>query len=317
MEDVTDCAFRRLVASCKRPDLFFTEFCSADGLFSRGRDNVIHRLHFTSQEKPIVAQIWGNNPDNYHKAGQLLEELGFDGIDINMGCPVGKIVKNGSCSGLIKNPPLAEVLFAALRQSCNIPISIKTRLGYDKFETERWCSFLLSLKPDALIVHGRIATELSQKPAKWSEIAKVVELRDQISPQTRIVGNGDVRSWQELVARYEETKVDGVMIGRGIFENPYIFDSQGIDFKSKTYELKLDLLLRHMELFQDTWGEQKPFRVIKKFFKIYAHGFREASKLRDQLVNAESFEEARELIRSYTRSYGGPLSPHTSTDEQK
>ena len=187
MEDVTDTVFRRIVVRCGPPDVFFTEFTNADGLCSRGRDAVIHRLRFTEEERPIVAQIWGNNPEHYRTVCSQIRDMGFDGIDINMGCPVRKIVKTGACSALIDNPPLArEIIIATMEGAGETPVSIKTRMGFTKRRTEEWSSFLLDLKPAVLTMHGRIAKDMSDVPADWQEIGKVVRIRDATGSNTLI-----------------------------------------------------------------------------------------------------------------------------------
>ena len=218
MEDVTDTVFRRIVAFCGRPDVFFTEFTSTDGLVSPGRLRVIERLEYTDEELPLVAQIWGNNPENYYKACQEIADRNFQGIDINMGCPVKKVAGKGCCSGLIDNPQLAgELIQAAKEGSKGLPVSVKTRLGYRKVQTEEWFSFLLEQDVPVITVHGRVAKHMSKYPADWDEIEKVVELRNQINPKTLIIGNGDVKSQAEITEKADSHGVDGVMIGRGIF----------------------------------------------------------------------------------------------------
>ncbi|MCI5066779.1 tRNA-dihydrouridine synthase [bacterium] len=302
MEDVTDSAFRRLVASCGAPDLFVSEFTSTDGMFSPGYSNVVHRLKYAPGEHPLIAQIWGNSPEKYFKAGAKLRELGFDGVDINMGCPVEKIIKGGACSALIENPSLAAELYLAAKEGAGpLPVSIKTRIGFRSRATEAWGAHLLALRPAALTVHGRTAKQLSKGAADWDEIRKVVELRAEISPETRIVGNGDVKSMAEVDARVAESGVDGVMIGRGIFENLFVFNRSATPLAERSVEEKLSLLLRHVELFEETWREEKPFRVLKKYFKIYAAHFDGASQLRMQLVEAESAAEVRGLIYRFLR----------------
>ncbi len=299
MEDVTDTVFRRLIASCGRPDVFFSEFTSTDGMFSPGETRVIHRLEYTEGERPLIAQIWGNDPEKYLRAAKKIADMGFDGIDINMGCPVSKIVTNGCCSALIDNPTLARELYlAAVEGAGQIPVSIKTRLGFKKLHTEPWAEFLLALKPPALIMHGRVAKDLSKKPANWEEIGKVVELRNQEGSDTVIVGNGDVKSLAQIDHCHEMYGVDGVMVGRGIFDNPYLFNRDAPHFSEMTRKQKLDLLWHHISLFEDHWSGKKPYRVLKKFFKIYASHFAGASELRMKLVETESASEARALLDS-------------------
>lgn len=305
MEDVTDTVYRRLIAAAGRPDVFYTEFTSSDGLFSRGREKVIHRLQFTQEERPLVAQIWGTNPENHYRAAKLLVSMGFDGIDLNMGCPVPKIVKSGACSALIDRPELAKELYLATCEGAgSVPVSIKTRLGFNSWKTEEWIGFVLGLAPAALIVHGRIARDMSSKPANWSEIGRVVTLRNEAGVPTRIVGNGDVLSYADVIARSEESGVDGVMIGRGVFQNIFVFRKDGREQRELSQSEQLQLLMKHIELFEATWSTERPFRVLKKFFKNYAVGFRGASALRMQLVEADSAGEVRMIISDWLSASG-------------
>jgi tRNA-dihydrouridine synthase len=299
MEDVTDTVFRRIVGSCGRPDVFFTEFTNTDGMCSEGRDAVIHRLQFTEGERPIVAQIWGNNPDHYLRAARDLREMGFDGIDINMGCPVRKIVKNGSCSGLIENRPLAQELVLAAKEGAgDLPVSVKTRLGFRRIETEEWASFLLSLKPAVLTMHGRIAKELSEFPAKWDEIGKVVRLRNGLGSSTLILGNGDVMSLREIDEKVSAYGVDGVMVGRGIFQNIFLFNPDRADADVEPAE-RIELLKEHMMLYRHTWGSDKNFEIMKKFVKVYISSFTGAAKLRGLLMDASGYEEIDEILATW------------------
>ncbi|MCB0339630.1 MAG: tRNA-dihydrouridine synthase, partial [Bdellovibrionales bacterium] len=301
MEDVTDTVFRRFVAKLGRPHVFFTEFTNVDGLMSPGRDRVAHRLKFTDQERPLVAQIWGNDPENYLKASALLVEMGFRGIDINMGCPVSKVVRRGSCSGLIDNPTLArEIILATIEGSGQLPVSVKTRIGVREVVTEAWCSSLLELPIAALTVHGRTAKQLSKVPADWDEIGKVVQIRDSLQKKTLVIGNGDVMSLREADQKVAKHRVDGVMIGRGIFTNPFLFadrDQPRID--SLTREQRLELLDEHLTLFEETWEQgARDFSILKKFFKIYVSGFPGAVEIRSQLMAARNVADTRDILGS-------------------
>ena len=299
MDGVTDSVFRGLIAEIGKPDILFTEFTNVDGLASRGRDEVLKRFVFKENEHPIIAQIWGTSPENFYKAGETVREMGFDGVDINMGCPVRSIVMNGSCSALINNEKLAaEIIQATKEGSNNLPISVKTRIGTNKIETERWIPFLLNQQVDALIIHGRTAKEMSLVPAHWDEIGKTVQLKNQISSNTVIIGNGDVKSLAEAHEKVLQFGVDGVMFGRGIFQNPWLFNTN-IDIETVPFENKLKLLLRHVELFEGVQNRKKPFDVLKKYFKIYVNGFDNASDLRDALMHTESIQEAQDLVQKH------------------
>ena len=303
MEDVTDTVFRRLVAKCGRPDVFFTEFTSTDGLFSKGREAVIHRLQYTEEERPLVAQIWGNKPENYYKAARLLVEMNFDGIDINMGCPVPKIVKNGCCSALIDNESLAkEIILACKEGAGNTPVSVKTRLGFKKKRTEEWTDFLLDLKPAALCMHGRTAKEMSKVPADWDEIGKVVEIRNSKNSDTIIVGNGDIMSLEQAQQMHDKYSVDGIMIGRGVFSDLFVFNKNPNRpvLADLSIETKLQMLIEHAEGYVNRWGTSRRFSAMKKFFKVYVSNFDDACILRTKLVEeTKTLDEVKEVIEEF------------------
>lgn len=297
MEEVTDTVFRRIISSCGRPDVMVTEFTSVEGLASEiGRSKVIHRLQYTTQEQPLVAQIWGITPEHYYQAGVYAREQGFAGLDINMGCPVKKVIKQGACSALIKNPHLAsDIIKAAKEGAKNIPVSVKTRIGFSAIQTIEWIGFLLNQNLDALTIHGRTVKELSDYPTHWDEIGQAVELKNQIRPDTIIIGNGDILSYQQGLDMAYKYKVDGIMIGRGVFHNPWIFNPD-IDFNILSMELKVEKLIEHIQLFQQTWGDQKNFAVMKKCFKMYLNNFAGASEIRSKLMNCNNAEECIEIL---------------------
>ncbi len=296
MEDVTDTVFRRIVLECGKPDVFFTEFTSCEGMLSKGRDDVMMRLEKTETETPLIAQIWGVTPSAYFKVAKKISKMGFDGIDLNMGCPVRKITKQGACSALIQNPKLAGEIISAVKEGApKMPISVKTRIGFKKIETDSWISFLLNQGIDALTVHGRIAVEMSTKPNNWEQIKRAVQLRDEIAPQTIIIANGDIKSVEDGIQRCKETGCDGYMIGRGVFDNPWVFDSS-VDPESISKEQRLDLLKKHVELFDMHWGERKNFQIMKKFVKIYVKGFEGANELRIKMMDTKSAQDLIECI---------------------
>ena len=301
MEDVTDTVFRQIVISCGRPHVLFTEFTSVEGLDSEGKEKVSYRLKYRENEHPIVAQIWGTTPEAHFKAACLIRELGFDGVDINMGCPVKKIVKQGACSALIENHELTKEIVVATKEGAkNLPVSVKTRIGFKRRVTKEWAGFLLSLGLDALTIHGRIAAEMSKTPANWEEIGKVVRLRNQMGVDTPIVGNGDVMNLlqaQELVYKY---RVDGIMFGRAIFKNPWLFNS-AVNIEDIGVSTKLDLLKKHVLMFEETWGCLKNFDLMKKFFKVYVNDFAGASDLRNSLMNCENVKEVITFVDLYTK----------------
>lgn len=298
MEDVTDTVFRQIVLGTGRPSLFFTEFTNVDGLESQGHDQVAKRLQFLKKEKPIIAQIWGMKPENYYKTAKQLVEMGYDGIDINMGCPQADVVKHGACSALIKNHPLAtEIIRATQEGAGELPVSVKTRIGYSVPQTEEWLGFLLTHNLPALTVHGRTVKEMSKVPAHWAEIGKAVKLRDSMKVDTLIIGNGDVESLDDAREKVKAYGVDGVMVGRGIFHNPWVFNEE-INPASKTLNERLKLLKNHVELYVKTWGDKKQYAPLKKYFKIYLSGFDGAAEIRTKFMETNTPQEAIEMVNT-------------------
>ena len=290
MEDVTDTVFRQIVASVGRPDVFFTEFANVEGILSSGQSEVIKRLKYTPAERPLVAQIWGTKPEKFKAAAELIVQLGFDGIDLNFGCPERAIVKQGGCSALIGNYPVVKEIIAATKEGAgSLPVSLKTRIGRNKIITEEWVGWLLEQNLAALTIHGRTAAEMSAVPTHWDEIGKVVALRDQMKSETLILGNGDIKTLDQARCMVAEYGVDGVMIGRGIFDNVALFAEKELDL-----DQKIALFKRHIELYEQTWGKGKNFQVLKKFVKTYIGGFAGATALREQLFEAKT---AGDLLR--------------------
>lgn len=319
MEEVTDAAFRQLILGCAPPDVFFTEFVNVDALNSPGREEAMLRLKYQKQEHPIVAQIWGINPENFEKAARDIKKLGFDGIDINMGCPQKKVVKLGAGAALINNHQLVSQIIAATKRGAGaLPVSVKTRIGYKSIGTKEWISYLLHQNLDALTVHARTQKEMSKAPAHYDEFKKIVSLRDEISPSTIIIGNGDIKNYQDGIKLSKKYKLDGFMVGRGIFKDIYCFasgdtvrgnprtkDRQVSSIQNSSHEYirtikdKLELALRHIDIFEKTWGDKKNPQVSKKYMKIYINGFRGASLLRSKLMQADNIGEMKRTIEKY------------------
>lgn len=309
MEDVTDTVLRELLLGLTDPGclhVVMTEFVSTDGLLhKKGRRRVIHRLRVTDSERRllrekgvrIVAQIWGNTPDNYRKViREITEEMEFDGIDINMGCPVPKVVRRGCCSGLIGNPSLAKEIIRAAKESTHLPVSVKTRIGLKSVATEEWVGHLLEAQPAALIIHGRTQKQMSEGKANWGELAKAARLRDQRGLYIPVIGNGDILSLKDAYARTREHGLDGAMIGRGIFENPWLFTKEQ---RERTKEEKLALLWKHTELFDRVWGDTKNFHILRRYYSIYSKGFHGAAGLRAKLMQTESIDDVRSLLNTF------------------
>lgn len=345
MEDVTDHVFRDLIATLGAPDVYFTEFILADVVAGIDTDGYLEeaaargngterirrlpgRLRRGSSDSPLVAQIWGTKPETYRLAAQKLGALGFDGIDINMGCPIRKIRKHGACSQLIANPTLAAELIAAAKEGAaaasppaggeehsDLPVSVKTRIGLDGPVTEQWCGFLLEQGIDLLTVHGRTADEMSENRARWEEVRRVVDLRDAGGYPTLIVGNGDVRHPGEFSAKARRYRVDGVMVGRGVFEDPFIFAGSGSlrRFRRRSREEKLNLLLHHIRAFRSAWEGERSYEVLKKFYKVYLTGFEGAETLRSQLNETHDFETAETILKRQREAPGIDASPAGSS----
>lgn len=299
MDDVTDTVFRQIVAGCATPDLFFTEFVNVDGLQSPGRAKLLKKLQFTAKEKPVIAQIWGKNPENFRKTADELVEMGFAGIDLNMGCPEKTVVNNGCCSALINNRELAAEIIKATQDGAagRVPVSVKTRIGFSQIDLT-WLEFLLGLNLDMLTIHGRTRKEMSEVPAHWDVIGEVRRLRDQIAPQTLIVGNGDIETREEGQKLAQKYGLDGVMIGRGVFHDPFVFAKES-QWPTYTKEQRVDLYARHVRLFDETWkNNERRIVTLNKFCKVYINGFDGAKELREQLMVAGSAENLLAILAS-------------------
>ncbi len=253
MDDVTDTVFRQVIAGCAAPDLYFTEFVNVDGLQSPGREKLLPKLQFTDKERPIIAQIWGKNPENYYKAAKDIVAMGFDGVDINMGCPDKNVVKNGCCSALINNRELTGEIIAAVREGVgdDFPVSVKTRLGFNAVDFT-WHEYLLQQKLNMLTIHGRTKKEMSKVPANWDAIGHIASLRTSLAPDILIVGNGDVESRQQGLELAQKHGLDGIMIGRGVFHDPFVFAASS-PWQDMTRKQRIDLYTSHVKLFAKTW----------------------------------------------------------------
>ena len=308
MEDVTDTALRELLLGIADPTglhVVMTEFVSTDFLTNpKLRKRVIHRLRVTDEERAllneknvkIVAQIWGNTPENYEQiVKEITDEMQFDGIDINMGCPAVKVVRRGCCSGLIGNPNLAKDIIEAAKSVTHLPVSVKTRLGLTDIVTEQWIGHLLEVKPAAITIHGRTQKQMSEGPPLWDEIAKAARLRDHLGLDIPIIGNGDVLSLSEAREKSETYGLDGAMIGRGVFENPWLFSENQ---RERTRDEKLELLWNHTQVFDRVWGNTKNFRLLRHYYSIYTTGFPGALELRAQLMQTETLDDVARVLAS-------------------
>lgn len=296
MEAVTDVVFRHVVAKAARPDIFFTEFTNASSYCSpAGIHSTRGRLTFTPDEHPMVAQIWGKKPEEFAQMARGLKDMGYKGIDINMGCPDKSVVKGGAGSGLIRTPEVAAVLIAAAKEG-GLPVSVKTRLGYSSTEEWRdWLTHILRQDVVNLTIHLRTRKEMSKVDAHFELIPEIKKLRDDIAPQTLLTINGDIRDRQHGLELVEKYGVDGIMIGRGIFHNPFAFE---LEKREHSREELLTLLTLQLDLFDKYSDELEPrkFEPLKRFFKIYIRDFPGASELREQLMHTKSTDEVRAIL---------------------
>ncbi|MDO8518134.1 MAG: tRNA-dihydrouridine synthase [bacterium] len=337
LANVTDAAFRRVIAKYGKPDVMYTEFVSADGLMlanAEGRAKLLRDLVFGEQEHPIVAQFFTARPEIIERATALAAALGFDGVDINMGCPDKTIEKQGAGAKLMLNPKLAqELIHAAKRGAPNLPVSIKTRLGYNKDILDDWLPALLEAQPAAVLIHARTRREMSKVPAHWERVARAVEIRNELDSDTLIIGNGDLKDIADAKEKIKQTGVDGAMLGRALFGTPWLFAegkdperSRRVDarFAKKSssgdlptgrqglnglltppeepfasLEKRLRIAVEHTKLFEELLGDVKSFAIMKKHFKAYAEGFPGAKELRMELMETHNATEVNEIIEKF------------------
>jgi len=319
MADVTDVSFRQMFAKYGKPDVTWTEFVSADGLCRAPKDNgtktelsghdkLWKDLLYFENERPIVAQLFSGNPKYMEQSAYEVTLAGFDGIDINMGCPDKAIQKQCAGAFLIKDPKRATQIMNAvkkgIRRGCAelkkdpIPFSVKTRIGFNSDNMEEWVTHILKSKPAVLTLHARTRKEMSKVPANWNRIKDAVALRDTLKSETLIFGNGDVLDLEDAYAKVKATRCDGVMVGRGIFGNPWFFDKTSRGGKDISLEQKLHALVEHTYLFEKHVAH-KNFALMKKHYKAYIHGFDGAKELRNELMETKSAREVEEVVQKY------------------
>jgi tRNA-dihydrouridine synthase len=343
MADVTDAAFRRMLAkygahtrsdgTVGGPDVMWTEFVAADGLVRatpEGKEKLMADLIYSEGERPIIAQLFTSNVEHMEYAANLCRELGFDGIDINMGCPDRSIEKQGCGSAMIKTPEVArEIIRAAKRgarmgEADGIPVSVKTRVGYHKDEIETWIPILLLENPAALTIHARTRKEMSKAPAQWERVARVVALRNELAPEVKIIGNGDVLSLEDARHKVTQSGADGAMIGRALFGNPWFFHptrqlplrlhalpTHGVDreklvshdasqsgIEYVTLTERLLTMVEHTKLFVELLPH-KNFAVMKKHYKAYVNSFPGAAELRAELMEQSSPAEIEAVVHAF------------------
>ena len=328
MVDVTDVAFREMFAKYGKPDVFYTEFVNVDGLtHPEGYKRLSQDLKFTEIQRPIVAQLWGREPQKFHDSAKIIAKLGFDGVDINFGCPQDKEIGQKTCAALILEPERAKEIIAATKKGAGgLPVSVKTRLGYSKIEEmNAWLRHLLLAEPAAIALHARTKQEKSKVPAHWGAIAQAVKIRNQIqsnviarsvsdeaisnkekiaSPSARngrtlIIGNGDIKSREEGLSRVKETGCDGIMVGRGAFGSPWFFRKDNFE---PTIKERLSVMLEHARLYTQEFEGKKSFAIIRKHFKAYANGFDGASELRAELMTTIGVGEVENIVNKFLKT---------------
>lgn len=300
MADVTDIVFRHFVLRHSRPDMVYTEFVACKALLSpKGRGPFIHHLKYAEQERPIVAQVFGSEPDDFFAGAQRIRALGFDGLDINMGCPDRRVEKQGAGAYLMRDPQRAQAIIQAAKAGlAGLPLTVKTRLGYHTIETAAWIGAVLAAKPEVLVIHGRTRQEMSEAPAHWDEIALAASMAHDAG--VLCVGNGDVGSREQGEEYAQRFGVDGVMIGRGVFGNPWVF----APCAERSEPEKLIALAQLITQFSGFWKATKNDGRLKKYFKAYVTGFPDSRALRGRLMASRHSMEAIEMLSQYFRRQG-------------
>ena len=340
MDGVSDLSYRIIQAEYGHPDVIFTEFIPIEGII-RLNNKLLTDFWYTESQRPIIGQIYGNDPALFYAAAQLVCELGFDGVDINMGCPAKSVVHRGCGAALIRTPELAIEIITVVKQAVLdwqqsgldwnkwpvisakkaereftnfinmskdlgiynnlpvkrklIPVSVKTRIGYEQPQVEEWIGNLLTAQPDAITLHGRTLKQLYTGKANWELIKLAVDVRDSLNSETIILGNGDVKSVAEALQRVKETKLDGVLIGRASFGNPNVF-------KKETSETDLaarfSMIIAHAKL-HEKYKPPQAFVQMRKNLAWYISSFPGAVELRSRLMLTNNSLEVETILREY------------------
>ena len=288
MDGVTDRAMRIITKRYGNPDVMFTEFVSAEGIRA-GAEKLLEDFEYSNEERPIVAQLFGKDPDAFYLAAKTVLKLGFDGVDINMGCPARKVANRGEGAGLINTPELAFQIIKEVQRAVNnkIPVSVKTRIGYNKPVTEEWISKLLTADPAVISLHGRTLKQEYTGKADWKEIEKAAKLCKKT--QSLLLGNGDIHSIEDGKERIKKYGGDGFLIGRAAFGNPLVF-------RRSCPPLRLKMAIEHAKLFEK-YNKGAKFFAMRKHLSWYAKGFNGAKELRNKLVLCNSAEEVEDVLR--------------------
>lgn len=302
MADVTDAAFRGIVAKYGKPHVLFTEFVSCDGLCSEGRKNLLLNLKFSKKEKPIVAQVFGATPAHFTECAKFIRKLGFDGVDINMGCPQRNIEKQGAGAALIKNPKLARAIIRATKAGAGrMPVSIKTRIGYDTNMLKTWLPELLAEKPAAITIHARTRKEMSKVAAHWEAVAEAVKIARALKSKTLIIGNGDVVDLEDARHKAKQTGASGIMIGRAALGTPWVFS--GVSKESLLITKRLKVMVEHTKLFERLFKRHKNFYLMRKHYQAYINGFHGARELRRQLMETSNAAEVENIVKKFIKTF--------------
>ncbi|MEK7549421.1 MAG: tRNA-dihydrouridine synthase [Patescibacteria group bacterium] len=302
LANVTDAVFRRFIIRYSKPDVLWTEFVSADGLcHPKGREALLRDLVFTEEERPIIAQLFTAHPEKMFEAAKLCAELGFDGVDINMGCPDKNVMKQGAGASCMRDPEKAKAIILAAMEGIEaagkkIPVSVKTRLGFNEDELEEWLSKLLEAKPAVITLHARTKKDMSKVPARWERVKRAVEIAQ--GSGTLIFGNGDALDLEDAKKKVEETGADGVMFGRAIFGNPWLFDEKK---KHVTPEERIRAAVEHTRVFEEVWGDTKNFELMKKHYQAYINNFPLAKELRAELMACKNAGEVEKVANDFLR----------------
>lgn len=313
MANVTDATFRALLAKYGKPDVMYTEFVSAEGLCSEGKEKLLSILEYSKIERPIVAQIFGSHPDKIFHAAEIILKLGFDGLDINMGCPDKSVVKQGSGSALIKNPELAQEIIKAAREGARkLPVSIKTRIGFDKSVLETWLPILLCQKPAAVTIHARTKKQMSLAPADWESVAEAVSIRNKMKSGTLIIGNGDVVDLGDGFQRVRKSGADGFMVGRALLGNPWFGNNLDGIRKAGVADIqneipvskRLKILIEHARLYERVHKKERNFLRIRRHLKHYTKGLQNARAFREKILQAKNADEVERTVEEYDEYKG-------------
>ena len=298
MSNVTDSATRLILARHAKPDVIFTEFVSTAGLCSKkGRPRLLPDLRFDPRERPVVTQFFGREPEQFYACAALAADLGFDGIDINLGCPDKSVLRQGSGSGLIREPELvAEIVQAAKEGGKGLPVSVKTRTGYSHEIIDAWIPALVAMRPAALSLHGRTRRQRYLGLADWDLIAKAARIVQ--AAGIPFIGNGDVHCYREAMEKAAQYGVDGVMIGRASMGNPWVF-SPAKERSTLTQEELFGVIAEHAELYEEHYAGIKSFANVRKHLKDYVADFHGAKALRAILVRTNSASEVRQALDAY------------------